>query len=682
MIRFFRQIRRRLAQLRVLRGQFGDLVAKERKLLSLGALALAGEVICQLLVPIPMRYIVDGLLVPSGKLRFVPESFAESATHSDQMVFLGIVCAAVLINAGLLGFFAYLRTVWTATAGQRIVMKLRKQLYSHMHSLSLRFHHGNRLGDLLVRITGDIPMLRDILSGALIDMIGQLSMVAVMLGMLAYLDVRLALISVTVLIVTSLLSAIFSRRIIKVVKKQREQEGILAYRATETLSALTLVKSLGREDQVVRQFARQNRNSMRKGLKGTRLQASLGRWVELVFAAGLAVVLLFGVIRVLDGGMSAGILIQFLSYVKYLNKPLRRAARVAGQIGKAAACGGRIMEVLNIEPEEVDSEAAVPAPPLRGEIEYRGVSFHYDSSINLSDRPSSEDPDDDEDEDDRSIEVPLPHDDAISVDFSIGGMEKDDEDERDEAESRLSEVSSGATEEVVSVRRPALDGIDFRIEAGSVVGFVGRNGAGKSTVMNLLLRLYEPSEGEILFDGTPAKQFTIRSLRDQISIALQGTYLFGSTIRENLLFNAPDATDNEIDAAIALVGAEFLDELPQGRETELAEGGRNLSGGQRRKLALTGALLRKTPILVLDEPTSSIDLASRDDLLTSLPKAIEGRTTLLITHDPALLRDVERVIYLEDGRIVADGPHERHQATLPSYRALFPQTAEGEGAIR
>ncbi len=687
MKKLVRTLRKRLVQLRSIRDRFGSLIAKERRLLGLGAFALLIETACLLAVPLPIRYITDGLLIPNpdANLWMVPDHFFTEPTMEKKTTFLLIICGCVILISSLIGIFGYLRTVWCATAGQRMVMKLRKQLYAHLHYLSLRFHHGNRIGDLMVRITGDIPMLRDILSGALIDLAGRLILMVGYVGLMFWLDSRLALASVAVLLVIGVLSAIFSKRIVKIVKKQRKQEGILAYTTNETLSALTLVKALGREDEVTRRFARQNRAAMRKGLKGTRLQASLSRYAEIIFAAGLAVVLFFGVNRVLAGAMSVGVLLQFISYLRNFNKPLRRASRISTSIGKAAACGERINEILEIDPEEVDSPEAVAAPSLNGEIEFQGVEFSYTQGTDLSDRIGDED-DEEESEEDALLgeeEPELLEQEEVSLGFDLGIVTSEYSSETDlEDRSSDNQESPKESEPYAEAGTKALNAINLHINAGEVVAVVGRNGAGKSTLMSLLLRLYEPCSGELYFDGVPSRNYTIRSLRDQISIALQGTYLFGSTIKENLLFSAPDATDEEVWNSLSLVGADFVEDLPLGIDAELAEGGSNLSGGQRRKLALAGALLRKTPILILDEPTAAIDLASRDDLLRRLPDAVQGRTTMIIAHDAALLAGVDRVIYLENGQIKGDGNHEDLQVRLHRYRELFPDRAEGKGAIR
>lgn len=593
-MKWVQEQRKRLAQLRTIHAQFGELVRKERKLLGLATTAMFFEVGFLLLAPWPIKYLFDGLLMPrEGAL----PAFAEGWS---QEFFVAVICGSVLAIAALGGFSSYYRQVWAATAGQRIVFKLRKRLYDHLHRLPLSFHRGSRLGDLLTRITGDIPMLRDVLSESAVDLVGRFAVVLVTIVLLFVLDPVLALVAICVLILTGLLSTWFAGRIVKVARKQREKEGILAYTAGETLATVSLVKAYGREDEVARRFGRRNRSSLRQGLKATRYQASLSRWVELIFAAGLAAVLGFGVWRALPGGdLTPGDLLVFVAYIRNLNKPLRRISRTSARIGKAAACAERVVEVMEIPQEGIDDEGRDSAPRLDGGLEWQGVTYTYPGQV-----------------------------------------------------------------------QPALADVSLSIAPGERVGLVGRNGAGKSTLMSLVLGFARPDEGFLRFDGVDCRNYTLASVREQVSIALQDTFLFGSTVRDNLLFAAPDRTDEELWAMLDQVGASFVRSSPDGLDAELEEGATNLSGGERRKLVLAGALLRKTPILLLDEPTTFVDAASRDELRARLPDLTEGKTTLVITHDPQLLGWLDRVVYMEEGRVLACDGHPELENQSPAYRAL------------
>ena len=570
---------------RTITGKHGDLIRAQSSLLALSGGSLLIEILFALIAPWPVRYVFDGILMPQDgtTLMFIPEGWPQQAPLS----FLGVVSAAVLVIAIGQGIFGYFRTVTSAMAGQRMVMKLRKRFYSQLLHLSLRFHRDQKLGDLLVRITGDVPMLRDVLSTELVDISGRVVQAIATLTMMFLIDPELAAISLLVLIAVTALSRFFSRKITKVAKKQREFEGEIAFTTGEGLTSLQLVKSLGREHEMTRRFARKNRSSLRQGVRGTRLQASLSRWTELIFAGGLSVVLLAGAWRVHQvSGMTPGILLVFISYVRSFQKPLRKVSRLAAKIGKAAACAERIAAVLELEPEEKDAPDSVPAPPLKGKIDFQQLHFDY-------------------------------------------------------------QKSSTAEESVP----PALNGIELTIEAGQHLVIIGPNGAGKSTLCNMLLRLYEPDRGQILIDDQPIRNWTIRSLRDQISVVLQDSLILSGSVRDNLLFHCPEASDDQIIAALSRTGCQFLLDHPEQLDRELAEGGRDLSGGERRRLSLACAILRDTPIVILDEPTTGVDPETTVELRKLLPRFLQGKTLILITHDQELAVSFDRCIRLEAGHI-------------------------------
>jgi ABC-type multidrug transport system fused ATPase/permease subunit len=264
-----------------------------------------------------------------------------------------------------------------------------------------------------------------------------------------------------------------------------------------------------------------------------------------------------------------------------------------------------------MKPEVHDIPGAITAPPFRGSLEFRNVVFRYPAL-----EPSNK---------------------------------------RSDSESR-----------------PTLNGLSFAIEPGQVVAVVGHTGAGKSTIVQLIPRLYDPNTGEILMDGHDIREFTLESLRSQISMVLQESILFTGSIVENIAYGRPDATGPEIIEAAKNANAdEFISKMPDGYYTLLGERGSNLSGGQRQRIAIARAFIRDTPILILDEPSTGLDAESTDLVLQALRKLMKGKTTIIISHELNLIRDADKIIVIKAGEIEQMGTHDELIRTGGLYANLY-----------
>jgi len=560
--------------------------------------ATLGAVAAQIAAPWPIKLIFDLVLSDAMASSWVGSCFATYAPSPQAA--LAVICGLVLLFAVADAAFVYLRDVLLARTGQEVVGKLRHDLFRHLSRLGPDVLKKRRTGDLIMRLTGDIQMLRQMLVNSGIrageTILSALATIAIMFC----LDWKLAAVSTATLPVMIVFGTRVSKRIRHATKSQRERESEVATIAHEVIGAMMVVQAFNRERIELQRFARQNRGSIRAGLRTTKLESQLYRTVSLSAAVGLCAVLYLGVRAVLSGAMTAGDLLLFAAYYKYLLKPLLKMTRLASVTAKATACGLRIAEIFDIPPDVTDTPHALAAHDIQGRIELRDVSFVYPDGS------------------------------------------------------------------------PALRHVSCSIEPHERVAIVGRSGVGKSTLIKLLLRFYDPTSGQILLDGTDIREFTLESLRDQIAIAHQDTVLFGLTIEENIAFAAGDVDRAAVRRVARKVGADaFIKALPDGYDTRLGERGDTLSGGQRQRLALARAILRPTPVLILDEPVTGLDATSARVAEQTWLNGDRGRTTVVVCHDLAHAEQFDRLIVLDEGRIVDSGRHDELRERCEIYAKLY-----------
>ena len=559
--------------------RFRPQIAEQRKLLILGLLALFAEVGFRLIEPWPLAYVIDALAASAGA------DLAARQTGGSLPAVL-IICALALVGAVVLRAAAsYAMTVLFALAGNRVLTRIRAELYDHLNLLSMRFHQSRRTGDLVTRVTGDVGRLQEATVTALLPLIGNLVTLVGMFVVIMIMDWQLALIVLVVFPLFGLLGSRSTKKIINVSRTQRSAEGALASIATETLGSMTVVKSYSLESRMSRRFASGNLKSLKDGVRAKKLSAGLERSTDVLVGLATGAVLFAGAGRVMSGQLSLGELTVFLTYLKTAFKPLRDIAKYTGRISKAAASAERITDIMDERPDVVDASWSQPAPAFRGYLRFEDVRLSY------------------------------------------------------------------------GPRRPVLRGLDFRVFAGERVAIVGPSGAGKSTVAALLVRLRDPNSGRVMIDGHDLRDLTQDSVREQISIVLQESVLFAGTIRDNIALGVDrDVTEEEIVEAATIAGAHgFVADLPDGYDTVVSERGAGLSGGQRQRIAIARAAIRKAPIVILDEAMTGLDPDTEGEVLAALNRLTADRTTLIITHDLEAAARADRVIRIEDGRVVHDG---------------------------
>ena len=575
---------------------------------------LLASVLLRIVEPWPLQYVIDQILLPTSSQI---GSITTTSNHGATEKLIMICAVALVILATLRAIADYYQTVIFSVVGNQVVSDLRIRVFRHLQTLSLAFHQQSRGGDLTVRLVGDMNMLKDVTVSAALPLLSSGLLLVGMFAYMLFLNWRLGLLVAAVLPLFWYLAYHKSKKIHQAASVQRRREGALAATAAESMAAVKSVQAHGAQNRFTTSFTTHNTKSLKEGVKTSRLTASLERSVDIMVAIASALVLWQGTRFVMDGSLTAGGLVVYLTYLKRGFKPLQDFAKYTGRISKALAAGNRITDLLEQEPLIVDAPAAITAPRLRGAIEFQGVSFGYRADA------------------------------------------------------------------------PILKNLSFSLEAGQSLAIIGPSGIGKSTLLSLLIRLYDSNSGHILIDGEDPRTWTLQSLRSQLGIVLQESALFADTVRENIALSTPHVSLEQIVSAAKVAQAhEFIAQLENGYETILGERGANLSQGQRQRLAIARAVLNDTPIFMLDEPTSNLDAENTQKVTTALRFAARGRTTIVVTHDLKLAAQMDRILLMDaEGRYEFGSPGQLltvsdSYARLITLEALSNHTSRESDAIR
>jgi ATP-binding cassette subfamily B protein len=572
-------------------------VRRYRALLAASFTALVLQAVFQCLEPWPLKYLFDALAhtKSSGRLPNIP------GLHDLSPGWLiGLVALAIVTIASLRNLTDYASSIGFAVLGNRVLTRVRGELYRHLQRLPLSFHTRSRSGELVMRVIADVNQFKGVAIDAALPLVARVLVVILMVGVMLWLSWKLTLIVLAMLPVFGLFTLRLTRRVQQSARAQRKRDGAMAATATETMGAIHLIQALSLEEHFAEQFSRQNEESQKQDVKALRLSAVLSRSVGFLVAACVAAVLGYGGWLVLHGELTPGELLIFLAYMRMALKPVQAFSKLSERLARATAAGERVLDLLDQTPELSDLPGAVPAPRFQGAVRFENVAFAYQPG------------------------------------------------------------------------RLVLEGVNFAVAPGQRVAIVGPSGTGKSTLVSLLMRLYDPSEGRVLIDEHDVREYTLASLRAQISVVLQDTILFAARVRDNIASAAPKASTEAVEEAARLANAhEFILALPQGYDTVVGERGVTLSGGQRQRIAIARAALRQAPFLILDEPTTGLDGENERAVLEALERLSRGRTTFVIAHDLKLASVADLILYLEKGRVLEGGAHAELLEGNGRYATLY-----------
>ena len=533
----------------------------------------------------------------------------------------------------LSGLIGVAERYFSARAGEGIIFDLRQEMYVHLQRMSLRFFTNTRSGEIISRFNNDVVGAQSAITGTLPNIVTNLVTLVSTLVVMISIEWRLAILSISVLPLF-LLPARRVARVLRAIRRQAmDYNADLSSQINETLSinGALLVKTFGRQRQDTARFQDINRKVRDIGVR----RALVGRWFFLGLgisgAIGTALIYWSGGYLVLKDAISVGTIVAFAAYLVRLYGPISSLTNVQVEFATSMVSFERVFEYLDLPIEIKDNPGAFELKHVAGRVCFENVSFSYLTQ----DQPGILDGDGR-----KAIETEL------------------------EKETDHPPIPS---------RRWALRNLSFEIEPGQLVALVGQSGAGKTTVTYLLPRLYDPTEGSITLDGFDLRSVTLESLEQQIGVVTQETYLFHDTVRANLLYARPDATQLELETACrAAYIHDFITNLANGYETVVGERGYRLSGGEKQRLAIARVILKDPRILILDEATSHLDSQNEALIQAALGPLFTGRTSFVIAHRLSTILAADKIIVLDQGQLAEQGTH----AELLNQGGLYAQLYE------
>jgi len=542
-----------------------------------------------LTLPLLLKYVIDDVIQGSGS--------AEEKT-STLFIIMGIMLVLFLVMRPPVEYYRQYYAQWT---GSKVLFDIREKLFSHIQKLSLRYYANTRTGEIISRVINDVEQTKEFVITGLMNIWLDLMTVLIVIAIMCTLDLKLTIVSVIIFPLYALAVKYFYGRLRKLTKERSQALAEVQGHLHERVQGMPVIRSFAIEEYEQENFHDENKNFLNKAINHTNWNAKTFAVVNTITDIAPLLIIAFAGYTVINGSLSIGTMIAFVGYIDRMYNPIRRLINSSTTLTQSVASMDRIFEFIDEPYEVTDKPNAKEANHLKGEVEFKDVSFRYEH-----------------------------------------------------------------TQEEI------LHNISLKVEKGQTVALVGMSGGGKSTLVSLIPRFYDVTSGSLEIDGIDIKEYKARSLRNQVGMVLQDTFLFSDTIKENIAVGDPEASFEKIVSAAKAANAhDFIMSLPEGYDTKVGERGVKLSGGQKQRISIARVFLKNPPLLILDEATSALDLESEHYIQEAMQKLAKDRTTFIVAHRLSTITHADLIVVMEQGEIVEKGTHEELMNRDSHYRHLF-----------
>ncbi|XYU16796.1 ABC transporter ATP-binding protein [Bacillus pumilus] len=542
-----------------------------------------------LTLPLLLKYVIDDVIQGSGS--------AEEKT-SSLLIIMGIMLVLFLVMRPPVEYYRQYYAQWT---GSKVLFDIREKLFSHIQKLSLRYYANTRTGEIISRVINDVEQTKEFVITGLMNIWLDLMTVLIVIAIMCTLDIKLTIVSVIIFPLYAFAVKYFYGRLRKLTKERSQALAEVQGHLHERVQGMPVIRSFAIEEYEQENFHDENKNFLNKAINHTNWNAKTFAVVNTITDIAPLLIIAFAGYTVINGSLSIGTMIAFVGYIDRMYNPIRRLINSSTTLTQSVASMDRIFEFIDEPYEVTDRPNAKEADHLKGEVEFKNVSFRYEH-----------------------------------------------------------------TQEEI------LHNISLKVEKGQTVALVGMSGGGKSTLVSLIPRFYDVTNGSLEIDGIDIKEYKARSLRNQVGMVLQDTFLFSDTIKENIAVGDPEASFEKIVSAAKAANAhDFIMSLPEGYDTKVGERGVKLSGGQKQRISIARVFLKNPPLLILDEATSALDLESEHYIQEAMQKLAKDRTTFIVAHRLSTITHADLIVVMEQGEIVEKGTHEELMNRDSHYRHLF-----------